>query len=213
MSEGDSFLHKTVHDLTLTFRASEIDATARPVSQAERIVREFCTKELKSFDGFHQGQLGVQQYISNATMDLIIMAIWRLVADTLNVPALPVSEDIRGNNEPASSFLPHIHPADIYLRTRSTNIHAVLRGDRAAPLADPEQGSRPTKASSRNHSDNLRRHAYQHTRSSSEVKGGIRRPIFTIMTWTTLSRLAIMMGYRLSRIISNLKSCIDTSTR
>lgn len=91
MSEGDSFLHKTVHDLTLTFRASETDNTARPVSQAQRIVTEFCTKELKSFDGFREGQLGVQQYISNATMDLIIMAVWRLVSDLLDVPALPVS--------------------------------------------------------------------------------------------------------------------------
>jgi hypothetical protein len=125
MSEGDAFLHKTIHEIALTLRATETDPGARPVSEAERIVKVFCTKELKTFQGFREGQLGVQQYIANATMDLVIMAEWRLVADLLGLDPLPVRGWISVSAE--------VHPANDLRNARHTPSPAINGHSRCSP--------------------------------------------------------------------------------
>ena len=84
MSEGDTFLHRTIADLSILMR----DPASSPVKKAEAIVRSFCTKELR---GVKDGVSDVEEYIANATVDLIIMSVWNLAATQLNLAQLPVS--------------------------------------------------------------------------------------------------------------------------
>jgi len=48
MSEGDSFIHKSVADLTVALRAGP---PSKPVALAGELVRKFMTKELRGVDG------------------------------------------------------------------------------------------------------------------------------------------------------------------
>lgn len=84
MSEGDAWLHRSVHDLALIIRAED----ARPVAQAEALVRRFSTKELRSVPG---GVGDVDEYVANATLDLVIMSVWSVAAGQIGAEALPVS--------------------------------------------------------------------------------------------------------------------------
>lgn len=54
MSEGDSWIHKATHDVALLLR-NDNGAEAKPVKNAEAMVRRFCTRELKSVDGGVEG--------------------------------------------------------------------------------------------------------------------------------------------------------------
>ncbi|XAO22200.1 hypothetical protein I312_100967 [Cryptococcus bacillisporus CA1280] len=85
MSEGDSFLHKATYDLTLLLRASPL-RTSKPVAHAEEMVRRFCTKELRGLAG---GIGEVEEYVANAALDLVIMAVWGLAAGQLDLENLP----------------------------------------------------------------------------------------------------------------------------
>ncbi|OXC68452.1 hypothetical protein AYX13_02903 [Cryptococcus neoformans] len=85
MSEGDSFLHKATYDLTLLLRASPL-RTSKPVAQAEEMVRRFCTKELRGVVG---GVGEVEEYVANAALDLMIMAVWSITAGQLDLDNLP----------------------------------------------------------------------------------------------------------------------------
>lgn len=86
MSEGDVWLHRTINDITLILRNPS--QSVKPVAEAERIVRSFCTKELRGVPG---GVSDVEEYISNATLDLIIMSTWNLAAGQVDLDRLPVS--------------------------------------------------------------------------------------------------------------------------
>jgi hypothetical protein len=85
MSEGDVFLHRTITDLVLLLR----DPSSKPVEVAEQTVRRFCTKELRGVPG---GVGDVEEYIANATLDLIIMSVWALAAGQVDLERLPVSQ-------------------------------------------------------------------------------------------------------------------------
>ena len=84
MSEGDSWLHKTVYEVSLLVR----DPHSSPVKAAEEMVRQFCTKELRGVQG---GVSGVEEYIANAGLDLVIMAVWNVAASQMGAENLPVS--------------------------------------------------------------------------------------------------------------------------
>lgn len=51
-------------------------------------MRRFSTKELRGVAG---GVGEVEEYVANAALDLIIMAIWSLAAGQLDLEILPVS--------------------------------------------------------------------------------------------------------------------------
>lgn len=64
---------------------------AGPVSKAETLVKAFCTKELKNTPPAQRpGGLGLQEYIANSTMDLVLLAAWGLLAEGLGLEGLPV---------------------------------------------------------------------------------------------------------------------------
>lgn len=84
MSEGDTFLNRTINDLTLLLR----DPESKPVAAAEKIIRSFCTKELRGVPG---GVGDVEEYVANATLDLVIMGVWALGAGQVGLDRLPVS--------------------------------------------------------------------------------------------------------------------------
>ena len=86
MSEGDSWLLKSVYDMSLLLR--DTSGANRPVEKAEEMVRRFCTKELRGVPG---GVGDVEEYIANAALDLVIMGVWSLVAGQVDEEALPVS--------------------------------------------------------------------------------------------------------------------------
>lgn len=113
MSEGDVWLHKAIHEVSLVARRHEVRRPAQPalqdgivtsgpgagrdpaeirigpVATAAKMVRDFCTKELRALD--KRGDVGVEEYIANATMDLVIMACWSLVVERTQAEPLPVS--------------------------------------------------------------------------------------------------------------------------
>lgn len=84
MSEGDSFLHKAIYDISLLLR----DPESKPVTAAEDLIRRFCTKELRGVEG---GIEGVEDYVANAVVDLVMMSAWSIAATQLAVNNLPVS--------------------------------------------------------------------------------------------------------------------------
>lgn len=83
MSEGDSWIHKTAHDLGLLLR----DPEGKPVAEAEALVRRFATRELRSV---RDGVRDVEEYVWNATLDLVIMAAWGVAAGQIGAEHLPV---------------------------------------------------------------------------------------------------------------------------
>lgn len=86
MSEGDNFLHKAIYDISLIIR--DTSPTAKPVTAAEELIRRFCTKELRGVEG---GVEGVEDYVANSVVDLIMMSTWSIAATQMNVDGLPVS--------------------------------------------------------------------------------------------------------------------------
>lgn len=95
MSEGDSFLHKAIYDISLVLR--DPSPTSKPVTAAEELIRRFCTKELRGVEG---GVEGVEGYVANAVIDLIIMSTWSIAATQLGVDGLPVSQLARIRHQP-----------------------------------------------------------------------------------------------------------------
>lgn len=64
-----------------------------PVQKAQTMMQDFCTKELRNVEG---GNVGVEQYIANAVMDLVLMAGWSLVVGHVGGELLPVSDSRAG---------------------------------------------------------------------------------------------------------------------
>jgi hypothetical protein len=112
MSEGDTFLHKAIYDISLLIR----DPTASPVQGAEDLIRRFCTKELRGVEG---GVEGVEDYVANAVVDLVLMSTWSIAATQLGVDNLPVSI-------PLSVCYP-LTDLDIHIRERFKDLSDVAR--------------------------------------------------------------------------------------
>ena len=86
------FLNRTINDLVLLLR----DPQSQPVAAAEKIIRGFCTKELRGVEG---GVGDVEEYVANATLDLVIMGIWALGAGQVGLERLPVSHRKNGDRQ------------------------------------------------------------------------------------------------------------------
>jgi hypothetical protein len=101
MSEGDIWVHKAVHEVGLWLRTWETQPSGPtdvnhnsaiqedlpfregPVHKAESLIKAFCTKELKNTPVVEAvgGGLGVEEYVANSTMDLVLMAAWSVLAE------------------------------------------------------------------------------------------------------------------------------------
>ena len=113
MSEGDTFLHKAIYDISLLIR----DPAASPVQGAEDLIRRFCTKELRGVEG---GVEGVEDYVANAVVDLVLMSTWSIAATQLGVDNLPVSLSYMGSNQ--------LIGLDVHICQRSEDVSNVTRG-------------------------------------------------------------------------------------
>jgi len=75
MSEGDRWVHAQVATLSLTLRAPD----GKPVKTADTAVRRFATREL----GKAELIASLEDYVANATADLLMMAVWSLTSTKL----------------------------------------------------------------------------------------------------------------------------------
>jgi hypothetical protein len=90
MSEGDTWLYQSIHEVSLLIRSSD-----KRAHHAEEMVRKFCTKELRNVQG---GVSGVEEYVYNAALDLVMMGVWSLAASQIGVDLLPVSGGVKLGN-------------------------------------------------------------------------------------------------------------------
>jgi hypothetical protein len=82
MSEGDKWIRKASHQEALALRAGP---SGKPVEAAEKMLAKWMSRELK------KSQIAaVQEYISNATGDLVLMGLWSVVTDAVKGEELPV---------------------------------------------------------------------------------------------------------------------------
>ncbi|KAK0453581.1 hypothetical protein EV421DRAFT_1765080 [Armillaria borealis] len=82
MSEGDKWVWAQVSNVSLALRAG---TTGEPVKAASSAVRKFATKEL----GKAALIASLEDYVANATVDLLMMAAWSSALDTISGEQIP----------------------------------------------------------------------------------------------------------------------------
>ncbi|THH12385.1 hypothetical protein EW145_g42 [Phellinidium pouzarii] len=82
MSEGDKWVAGQIQNVAFALRAG---TAGKPVHMAETAVRSFATKEL----GKAELIAALEDYISNATADLLVMATWTCVSESVHGEAIP----------------------------------------------------------------------------------------------------------------------------
>ncbi|KAF8741150.1 hypothetical protein AX14_005744 [Amanita brunnescens Koide BX004] len=82
MSEGDKWVWEQV---TLASRALKVDSSGKPVREAEAAVRRFATKELGKADLI----ASLEDYVANATADLVMLGAWLLVMESTRAESIP----------------------------------------------------------------------------------------------------------------------------
>ncbi|KAJ8501471.1 hypothetical protein ONZ51_g582 [Trametes cubensis] len=82
MSEGDSWILLQTADVAVALRQG---TEGKPVHNAEAAVRSFATKSLGQADFI----ASLEDYIANATADLVMMAAWSLVLQVVKGEPLP----------------------------------------------------------------------------------------------------------------------------
>lgn len=92
MSEGDKWVRNSVESVSLCLRAG---IEGKPVAAATRAVRSFTTKEMAKAEAI----AALEDYIANATFDLLLMAAWSLALqicpDSEPVPTYYFARDDR----------------------------------------------------------------------------------------------------------------------
>jgi len=82
MSEGDKWVLE--HSIAVA-RMLSSDYSGKPVQEAEAAVRHFATREL----GKAELIASLEDYVANATADLVILGAWSLVLDTIRAEPIP----------------------------------------------------------------------------------------------------------------------------
>ncbi|KAF8639825.1 hypothetical protein AX17_001081 [Amanita inopinata Kibby_2008] len=82
MSEGDKWVWEQA---TAVSRSLKADSSGKPVQQAEAAVRRFATKELGKADLI----ASLEDYVANATADLVILGAWSLVLESVKAQIIP----------------------------------------------------------------------------------------------------------------------------
>ncbi|KAI0352692.1 hypothetical protein OH77DRAFT_1497725 [Trametes cingulata] len=82
MSEGDSWIALQTADIAVALRQG---TAGKPVHEAQEAVRSFATKSLGKADFI----ASLEDYIANATADLVMMAAWSLVLQVVQGDPLP----------------------------------------------------------------------------------------------------------------------------
>ncbi|KAK1236745.1 hypothetical protein PQX77_000101 [Marasmius sp. AFHP31] len=85
MSEGDRWVNNRISDVSLALKAG---TSGEPVRLAETAVRKFATREL----GKAELIATLEDYVANATVDLLMMAGWSIASETVkSAEPLPLS--------------------------------------------------------------------------------------------------------------------------
>lgn len=82
MSEGDKWVEAQVHSVAGSLREGTV---GKPVENAESTVRKFATKQLGKADVI----AALEDYVANATADLLMMATWHCALDTIQGEPIP----------------------------------------------------------------------------------------------------------------------------
>jgi hypothetical protein len=82
MSEGEKWVQAQVDNVALALRSGN---ASKPVNTAESAVRSFATKEL----GKAQVIAALEDYVANATADLLMMAAWSIALDGVDGQPIP----------------------------------------------------------------------------------------------------------------------------
>lgn len=87
-SSGDRFLRDTNQAVSLALRGGP---SSRPVETASKAIRQFATAELRglSVPG-HVAIAGVEDYLANATADLLMMGAWTSLPDAVAKEEMPL---------------------------------------------------------------------------------------------------------------------------
>ncbi|KAG9013101.1 hypothetical protein FRB90_006273 [Tulasnella sp. 427] len=100
MSEGDRWLLNQIHQTSLELRGE-----GKPVEAAEEAVRKFATRELGKAKGLIAA---VDDYVANATGDLLMMAAWSLTTEKIgegdSIPTYTFARDDRAYKAFTSRF-------------------------------------------------------------------------------------------------------------
>ncbi|KAK7470743.1 hypothetical protein VKT23_002163 [Stygiomarasmius scandens] len=84
MSEGDKWIIGQINNIGLALRAG---TAGEPVKTASAAVRKFATRELGKADLI----ASLEDYVANATADLLILGAWSLALETIQAEAIPLS--------------------------------------------------------------------------------------------------------------------------
>jgi len=82
MSEGEKWVSGQASNTALALRAG---TAGKPVHTAEQAVRHFATKELGKADLI----AALEDYVANATADLLVMGAWSCVLDVVSAEPIP----------------------------------------------------------------------------------------------------------------------------
>lgn len=83
MSEGDKWVRAQIHTVSIALRSG---SAGKPVSTAEAAVRKFATRELSRADAI----AALEDYIANATVDLLLLSTWSMALDSITGEPIPV---------------------------------------------------------------------------------------------------------------------------
>lgn len=88
MTEGDKWL---LNQTQLTALALRQGKAGKPVHSAHEAVRRFATTELKSRDKL----AAVEEFTANASIDLVLLGLWAIVAEVIGDQGLPLYQFAR----------------------------------------------------------------------------------------------------------------------
>ncbi|KIY73676.1 hypothetical protein CYLTODRAFT_416707 [Cylindrobasidium torrendii FP15055 ss-10] len=112
MSEGDKWIHKVVANVVIALRAG---THGEPVQTANAAVRKFATRELGKADLIAT----LEDYVANATVDLLMMAAWDLVRESIRGPEEPLPTYFFARDDRVHvAFKDRIHRHDNTLRQK-----------------------------------------------------------------------------------------------
>ncbi|KAF5369836.1 hypothetical protein D9758_001133 [Tetrapyrgos nigripes] len=84
MSEGDKWIIGQINSIGLALRAG---TAGEPVQAASAAVRKFATRELGKADLI----AALEDYVANATADLLMLAAWSLALESIQAEPIPLS--------------------------------------------------------------------------------------------------------------------------
>ncbi|THV08644.1 hypothetical protein K435DRAFT_740905 [Dendrothele bispora CBS 962.96] len=109
MSEGDKWIMGQINNIGLALRAG---TAGEPVKTASAAVRKFATRELGKADLI----ASFEDYVANATADLLILGAWSLARDSIQAEPIPLSYFAR-DDRVQKAFVERLDKHEAAIRT------------------------------------------------------------------------------------------------